>query len=366
MNIKRDFSQLNCELGIDKLHIYTDQFQLNSIQNWVHKPNGKAEGQTEIEHRGLVNVAGELLYGEKLFCNDSHYSADFAHGMLRVKFNPSKFFHPYNLVSDADRIAHVLQYIQTDLQEKRACECNLFAANVGRMDLAAQAAMTKPVPEYAPVIQGAHEIKRANKNAYPHGWLIYNTQRELCIYDKGLEYLQSIGHKQPSPTNLQRVEVRYLNNKVLRLRTMFTNVQDVLNQPLKAQHAAYSLTRAALLPIEQSQIQLNNVDLSALTELLRVAINEKGRQALEFTMLALCHTGQFRVSAKELRYAAGQLYAEGLISINTARNLERKYEKLMLDVAKVSAAMQHTSELNYYANHQEFTAKFIEPYRTAI
>jgi hypothetical protein len=367
MNIKWDFSQMICEFGVDKVHLSTDAYSLTDIENWVHVPNRKKAGAKQAEPMPLVGLNGEMLNGEKLYLNEAFYSAEFKHNRLLVSVNPSKFFDPYRLTADPDRIAHVLTYIQSDLTQKKACECNLFAANLSRVDFAVQNTMNKPVPEYDAVIRSAREYKRAPRTEYPHGWLIANKQRQVCTYDKGLKAVQDTGIKTDTPTNLLRVEARYLNGKTLRANTMFATVNDLLTQPLTAQHYAYSATRSALLQVEQSQIQLSDeADLTALTELLRLAIIQKGKKALDFVLLTACYSGNMKLSAKGLKYAAGQLYAEGLISINTVRNLEKRFSAIMADVKKVAEAFHKTSELNYYANLEEFTAKFIEPYKTAI
>jgi hypothetical protein len=286
MNIKWDFSQNICEFGIDKLHLSTDQYALSDIEQWEHVPNRKKAGAKKVEPLPLVGVNGETLYGEKLYVNEQHYSAQFKHNRLMIAFNPSKFFDPYRLTADADQIAHVITYIQNDLRERKGCEAELFAANLTRIDFTAQSTMSKPVPEYDAVIRAARERKRAPRTEYPHGWLMGNKQRQVCTYDKGLKFMQDTYTKADQPTNLLRVESRILNGKTLRSSTLFANVSDILDRGLAPMHYAYHTTRQALLNVEQSQIQLSDdADLSALTELLRTAIIEKCKKALDFFVL---------------------------------------------------------------------------------
>jgi hypothetical protein len=366
MYIKEPFVTLSVTdniFGVDKLHLFTEHFDVSDLQPWNLVPNTKRAGETDIEHTPLLSVHGETVHGQKLYVNSQDYTAEVKHGRLHVQFNPSKMHHDFHLVSDMDKIADAITRVQNHLKETLHTDADLFTAGVSRIDITAQAAMQMPVPHYDAIIRGAKNLKRAPRTEYPHGFLMGNGARQLCTYDKGLKIEIDSGIKDPLPSNFMRVETRMLNARAVKQHTPFETVTDVLTAGNKFQWA-YTKTAGELLRIQQQQMQM--VELSAVGDLVRTAMAAKPRQWLQFVMLILSETGQGMPTAAEFEQALVPLVHEGIIHRKTLWQNVRDYSAMMHQTQMMRARYQQQTEQNYADRHAEFIAKFIEPYRVAL
>lgn len=359
--IKGDFSQMKCEFGIDKVKLFTNEFEVSDALNWNIKPNTKQAGERHIIETPLFSAGGELITGQAAYINKDFYTAEIKFNYLHIAFNPSKLFHSTQLTADADKLASVIQRIENDLKETAATGANLFNAKTSRIDFTAQAEMQKSVPHYDSVIGSARAMKRAPRKEYPNGFIIGNRSRQLCTYDKGYKDLQDSGYKNIEASNLLRVEGRYLTPKALTSQTLFGSVNDLLTRPQAEMHAAYNRARADLLRIDQTQLQF--VELNTLTNLIRHAINSVGKAgALDHIIACLMASNANIVSADHIKKALDILYKEGLVSVNAPANWHTRYAERIRLVKHHSALYHATAQENYIDYHKEFTDKFILPY----
>lgn len=361
MYIKRDFSHLKCEFGIDKVKLFTPEFSVNSILNWTIKPNYKLPGELQIVETPLFAVNGETITGQGAYIKKERYTADIHHNALFVEFNPSKWFHSTQLTADADKIASVIERIEADLFDTAATECDLLNSKLSRIDFTAQAEMQRSVPHYDSVIGSGKTMKRAPRKQYPNGFLIGNRSRQLCTYDKGFKDLLDSGHKNITASNLLRVEARYLTPKALKSQTLFGTTKDLLNRTPADMHAAYNKARADLLRIDQTQLQF--VELNALTNLMRAVIDSVGKNhALDHLIACLVAQNAQPPAPHIIKNAVDHLCKEGVLSINVANNWHNRYAKRVRLVQFHSAMLHKEAHNNYIDYHKEFTDKFILPY----
>jgi len=349
--------------GIDKLHLFTTDFDISSLKNWNHQPNSKKAGEDEIKQTPLTNIGGEPVNGAKLYANELNYVAEIAHGQMHVKFNPSKFYHPYDLITDSDMISNAFEVISKDIKEKLHTEIDLFHTGIGRIDITAQAEMKHPVPNYDNIIRGSKGMKRAPKTEYPNGFLVGNKTRQVCTYDKGLKNEIDKGARSATSTNFMRIEPRLLNAKAVKMHTPFANACDVLNASDNKFKWTYHKNLTDLIPLHQSQIQF--VELSAITDVLRIAKKTKKRQWLQFAMLVLS-SGETMPTPTQFEQALIPLVHENIIDRTTQWRSVKDYIKLKHTVQMMRASYQKQSETDYASNHAEFISKFIEPFNVAI
>lgn len=364
MYIKEGFVSLSATdcFGIDKLHLFTDSFQIDSVKPWNIRPNNKKAGQEQAEQTALFAVNGEPVYGAAAFVNKPGYSAEVKYGKFHLQFNPSKCFHDYHLTADPDKVATALQQIQADLKETLCVDVDLMSTAVGRLDLTAQAAMSKTVPHYDQVIKGARSLKRAPKTEYPHGFLMGNKTRQLVTYDKGLKLDIDQGIKSSDPTNLLRVETRSLTAGSIKEHTPFRYVADILTAQPGQFKQVYSKTFGALLRIEQQPIQF--IELSALTDLIQTAQSTYSRQWLQFVVIVLASGGTLPTVA-EFEQAMIPLVHSGNMDRTTVWRNVRTYQKLTQQTAMIRSKYIQDSQVNYADLHKEFTDTFINQYKTA-
>lgn len=368
MYIKEPFVALNetsGSFGVDKIHLFTDGYQINDLLEWNLKPNTKKAGQFYVEPTPLCVVNGEQIYGERLYINKPTYSAELKYGKMYVNFNPSKIYHPYKLVTSQEQIADAIQGIQNDLQTKCKIDIDLFASNIQRMDIAAQANMNNPVPFYDNVIRGAKGVKRAPKTEYPNGFLMGNRQRQMCSYDKGLKLDSDSGIKSPMASDLLRVENRLLKANAMKQHTPFKFVADILtDDSSKKMMWSYTKTLDALLPIYQSQMQF--LELSTLTDLLRQVKTNYDRNKWLFMFMLSISNPELLPNAEQFEQALIPLINDGTIDRTTAWRNVKDYQKYLHETKIMKAKTQKLVEQDYEQVHAEFIDKFINPYKVAI
>lgn len=363
MNIKEGFDALSAtdSFGIDKLKLFTDGFEVGNIKNWNIQGHTKKAGANEIEPTALFSVNGEPIYGAAAYVNKPGYSATIKYGKLVVEFNPSKCFHDFNLTADQDKIGTAIQRIQSDIKETLFTDVDLMSTAVGRMDLTAQAVMSKTVPHYDQIIKGARSLKRAPKTEYPHGFLMGNKTRQLCTYDKGLKLDYDQGFKGTDASNLLRVETRSLTASAIKEHTPFKYIADVLTAQPGQFKDTYLKTFSALLRIDQAPIQF--IELSALTDLIKQVQISHSRQWLQTVMIILGNGNLPTVA--EFHQAMVPLVHSGLMDKSTLGRNVKRYGKTIHQTAFLRSKFVKDSAVNYSDLHKEFTDTFINQYKTA-
>lgn len=367
MYIKEPFIALNAteSFGIDKLHLFTNTFQVDSIKGWNVRPNNKKAGEDHIEQTPLFTCKGETVYGAAAFMNFPDYTAEIKYGKLHLQFNPSKLFHAFHLTTDQDKIADALERIQGHIKTHLQTDVDLFSTSVSRMDLTAQAAMHKTVPHYDQVIKGSRQLRRAPKTEYPHGFLMGNKTRQLCTYDKGLK-LQIDEHTRAellAPSNLLRVETRLLNARAMKQQSAFQHTADILTATPTQLKTAYSKTFNALLRIDQAPIEF--IELSALTDLIATAHKLTNRNQWLMFVITVLSAGGNLPTVTQFEQALIPLIHSKAIERTTAWRNVRKYQEIIQQTRFIQSKYIQDSETNFADLHKEFTDTFINQYKTA-
>lgn len=356
---------MNCELGIDKLHLFAEHFEVSDLTPWNVKPNSKRAGDRDIQLTPLLAVKGETVYGQSIHIHAPDYVADIKHNRLHIQLNPSKMFHPYHLVSDADMLAESINRVQQHLREHMQTDVELFSAGMSRLDVTAQAEMSKPVPAYDGVILSVRDMKRAPRTQYPHGFLIGNRTRQVCTYDKGLKHDQDNGVKSPTASKHMRVETRILKPGPLRQYTPFATVADLLAADKRTFSAVYSKISADLLRIDQGNMP--SMDIYSIADLLRMGIQQHGKtHALWYVVSTLMYSADRLPTPGQIYDAYKILQSEGVSSTNTANNNVKRYEQIVRNITQGSKKYHKSTRANIADLHSEFMDKFILPYRIAL
>lgn len=349
--------------GIDKLHLFTTDFDISSLKNWNFQPNSKKAGEDEIFETPLTYIGGKEVCGQKLYANEPKYSVDIAHGQMHVKFNPSQFYHTHNLITDSDMISNAMEFISKDIKQKLHTEIDLFHTGIGRIDITAQAEMKHTVPSYDNIIRGSKGMKRAPKTEYPNGFLVGNKTRQVCTYDKGLKNEIDKGARSATSTNFMRIEPRMLNAKSVKMHTPFSNISDVLNSTENKFKWTYHKNLTDLIKLHQTQMQF--VELSAITDVIRLAKKEQKHKWVQFAMLIFSSSGNMPTPAQFEQALIPLLHENEMDRFQVWRYVQA-YTKLKHQVQFLRSSYQKQSETDYASNHTEFIDKFINPFNVAI
>lgn len=365
---KEHFTPLSGEnkFGIDKIKLFTRDYEIESTKEWAVKPHTKKAGDIKTEDRLLTTLSsGEHIAAERMYNNDGNgYTATIHHGLLYIEFNPSRMLHEYHLTADSTKIADLLQHISGDLIARNLVSADLFNAGLSRLDITAQDIMDNDCTHYHPVIRSARNLKRAPRTEYPSGYLIGNAQRQVCIYDKGLKLQMDSGAKHPRPSNLYRIENRFNNARQLKQNTLFANIADILSiGSSNAMKSAYSSNMNKTLPISQYEVQF--IEQGAIINVLRQAIKTHPKQYQFIAVSTLAMMGNPTLPTTiEYENALHSLAEEGLISGRKDKigDKVKRIMKIQHQTQFMAAALQPKIEENYAAIHTEFKNKFILPY----
>ena len=87
---------MNSRFGIDKLKVFTPDFQLGETLNWNHIPNKRKSGELETTHTPITTVNSQVVSGEKLFYNAPHFVAEIKGRSLFSHYQPIKNSPKFN------------------------------------------------------------------------------------------------------------------------------------------------------------------------------------------------------------------------------------------------------------------------------
>jgi hypothetical protein len=199
------------QVGIDKLILTTTDFSVSDVDH--------PELETDLGLRGreqphlYTDECGNVVKARKTWYNqeESIVSMTINANGLQVITNPNKHFHPYELMTETEKLSIVANNVMRVLNDV-GIQCNIEDARVSRLDLAKQEYMPQPVSFYGEAFK-AIRGKRQEKKDYPDGFYFFNKQHEVCFYDKGKQM------KLPANKNFMRGEVRFKKTEVVQKMT---------------------------------------------------------------------------------------------------------------------------------------------------
>jgi len=348
--------------GVDKLKLFTTDFEISSVIPWNIVPNRKKAGQESAEEIPLFVSGGKVVNGEKAYINGNGYNMTIHNGKLFVEFNPSNHYHPHELTADPNRIADFMAKIQQESKEVHRIGSDLFTAGLGRLDITAQAEMDNLVPDYKDIVSGGKKSLRFRKTDYPNGHLSGNDTRQICTYDKGMKLQIDQQLKNIMSTNFQRIETRLLKAEAVKTHSQFKNVSHLLNCRPDQLHHAYFKSVHQILNIGQTEIEF--IEMNVLTDLVRTAIqtNKQG-QWLLFVAMTLADR---MPSVDQFTETLKRLETENIVPLSTRKRLVKQYSELKHKTDFARSRYIDKSANSYADRYKEFTEKLILPYRTAL
>ena len=199
----------NADIGVDKLTLFVKDFGVKSVSNcgFLVQPStiDLATGCT-TDQLLFKDRYGVEVNGSKAFRNADLYQATMNGRGLVVQFNPSKPYHPFNLVSDDMVLGERVQNVFNDLM-KKGVNANWNEALLIRMDLAKNVLMDNPVNTYGTAFSWINLKRSKYVRQYPSGYGTSNDSWGATFYDKGEESGQYEGN------NLLRGELQFKKHR---------------------------------------------------------------------------------------------------------------------------------------------------------
>jgi hypothetical protein len=203
--------------GIDKIALTTKEFSVEHTDNLVTKITTGQGSQPAYLYK---DNAGNEVWGNNSYHNTERINMSISGYGMQVLVNPSKIFHPHELLTDVSKLGEVYSIIEQELLEV-GVKADLAGAKVFRLDLAKQATMKQPVLMYAEAFR-AVKAKRLTGRTYPNGFYFSNKGSELCFYDKGLE------SKILGASNFMRGEARFKKGEIVQKQVGIITFDDLL------------------------------------------------------------------------------------------------------------------------------------------
>jgi hypothetical protein len=215
------------EGSVDTLRLNLQDYQVDSNANIFISPGLIDYATGEQQQTVLFYDGDEPVKGAKAILNTSRYNVTLTNNGAFLQCSVPKIFHGANdRPVTGDQVHQVIDLLQTDLKEK-GVHTNLQGAKLSRVDLFKQDTFRYSFLDYVPVFAMLNG-KRQQKRDYGTTFLYGNTQRELCVYDKGVERQNSEGNRDVTPTNEVRAELRLLFHRPVMKATGWDTVTDLV------------------------------------------------------------------------------------------------------------------------------------------
>lgn len=230
------------EIGIDKLILTTREFSINraNLAGLTIKPAWYDLGEfSQPEPLLFIDNFGRSVYGDGALLNDKLYTFDINRNGCRVIINPSKPWHPFNLVSDTGTFANRITAVENQLKE-RGILVNMAGAKINRLDIARNIQTNEPVRQYGGVFSLLNMPRAKRQTHYPDGYATGNNSRGIIAYNK-LEECRSQGHDVVGD-NMLRVELQNKKTDAVKRFLGLNSYSDLLNCGIEEMATVYRKT----------------------------------------------------------------------------------------------------------------------------
>jgi len=256
---------------IDTLKVFTDDFEIRENAGLYVQPAtvNYETGETK-DYNLFRGNNGRWVTGAKAYVNTGNYqltikpigNGESGNVMLFLQTSLPKIVHGENFQPlDNGETIQAIDAIENDLKH-RGVGINLQECKTSRIDVFRNAIADNPFSSYAPVFRLLN-AKRSHTTDYGTTFTWANTQREICVYDKGVE-MGNRGIKSSAlPVNAIRFEYRLKTSKVCKKETgtgnvrelvnNLDNLQDVYRQALE--NSIFSIDAKALVAVTANELE---------------------------------------------------------------------------------------------------------------
>jgi hypothetical protein len=178
------------ETGVDKLELTTPHFSVHRVENsglWVRSCMQEMGKDKQPDPFVLVDRFGGRISGEKAILNDPLFNLTINQHGMRLTMNPSKPYHPHQLVSDDETLFERVERVVTRLDHQHGIIFDLNGSKFSRIDIAKDVELSNPVHNYQPIFSTLRMPRSTHQAQYPDGYHTGNNSRACVLYNKGEE-----------------------------------------------------------------------------------------------------------------------------------------------------------------------------------
>jgi hypothetical protein len=214
-------------LGIDKIALTTQDFTVKEINSDLFGINRNTK-QGSCALPIYSDEVGNSIEANGYYHNSKAANYSINKYGLNIAFNPSKFYHQYNLISAGEKLNNAFEVIEKDLK-KVGINVNLHNMAPTRMDIAKQNTMMHPIILYSEAFRNL-KGKRQSKKEEPNSYYFSNTQHQACFYNKTQQLIDLYGNGYDTqvPADMMRAEVRALSTKAVKAQFSIHTVKDIM------------------------------------------------------------------------------------------------------------------------------------------
>jgi len=232
-------------IGIDKVKLFTKSFNVRQPEltgmQLISCPVDLATGKTD--NRLLFgSETGQLYHGSRAIKNTKLYNLTINSYGLTLQFNPSKPYHPYELVDD-DQVFNQRFFNVVEDLEQSGISADWDIAQLTRVDVSRNVQLYNPVSAYTTVFP-YFQMKRAkHTRQHPDGYGTGNDNWGVIMYDKGRETRLFHDDEHPGQpyhgNDLLRCELQFKRNRAISKHLAIGTVRDITRVGIDALGDAY-------------------------------------------------------------------------------------------------------------------------------
>ncbi len=211
-------------IGIDKITLFLPVSELTVEPHFaasIHNTQNAATQESK-SHQQLFWNGERFVTGQKATFNTDDYQVTIAPDRgggapnCIVQWSARAFAGSNEVPMDRDAVEHAARNVRDELREA-GLHFPMEKARLVRVDPAKNFELSHPVASYTPVLGALQGRKSMNKQDFGGtGFLMGNTQRQVCFYDKGAEMHAKGLELAECPQNTLRAECRWMKGRVVR------------------------------------------------------------------------------------------------------------------------------------------------------
>ena len=175
--------------GLDKVKLYIEDFSIKDYSKcgFTVQP-APIDLSTGVNADALLfkDRCGVEVQGSHAYQNTDIYNLTIKPQGLWVTFNPSKPYHPFNLVDDNRVFNDRVQTVLNDLMSK-GINADWMGAKLSRLDIAQNTLLDGSVQSYGQVWPWIKQKRSKHTRKYPDGFGTGNDSWGTIFYNKGKE-----------------------------------------------------------------------------------------------------------------------------------------------------------------------------------
>lgn len=216
-------------IGIDKIRLHTNDFRIDDGQAaglQLHQGHVDLDTGETKETLLFKDGLGKDVIGSRAVKNTDLFQLTIDYKGLSIQFNPSKPYHPYDLVSDTALFNDRCQTVFSQLKQS-GINADYQAARLSRIDISRNMQMIYAVGAYSSVFDLVSIKREKYQRAYPDGYGTSNEDWGVLFYDKGKETSSPL-------VGLLRAEIQYKKARKVKTVLGCTSIKDVVSYGIPA------------------------------------------------------------------------------------------------------------------------------------